>query len=222
MSSFVLKVIAIISMSFDHVGYLIMGGSSWFNYLGRFAFPIFAFQISEGYTHTKNVYKYMFRLFVFAIISQIPFILFQYSMGIHLSLNIFFTLLFGLLAIFIYDKTKYKFLGILCAFILGFIAELCKFDYGFYGIAMIFLFHLFRNNKLAIFFSFIITVFLRTLYNIYLYGFNISFIYSSIFVIGTLFFIYLYNGKKGRNIKYLLYFFYPAHLFLIYLASVIF
>lgn len=206
-------------MSFDHVGYLIMGGSSWFNYIGRFAFPIFAFQISEGYTHTKNVYKYMFRLFVFAIISQIPFMLFQYSMGINLSLNIFFTLLFGLLAIFIYDKIKYKFLGILCAFILGVIAELCKFDYGFYGIAIIFLFYLFRNNKLAMCLSFIMTVLLKTLYGIYMYGFHMSYIYSSLFVIGALFFICLYNEKKGRNIKYLLYFFYPVHLFLIYLIS---
>lgn len=221
MSSFVLKIIAIISMSFDHVGYLIMGGSSWFNYIGRFAFPIFAFQISEGYTHTKNVYKYMFRLFVFAIISQIPFMLFQYSMGINLSLNIFFTLLFGLFAIFIYDRIKYKFLGILCAFILGVIAELCKFDYGFYGIAIIFLFYLFRNNKLAMCLSFIMTVLLKTLYGIYMYGFHMSYIYSSLFVIGALFFICLYNEKKGRNIKYLLYFFYPVHLFLIYLISLI-
>ena len=221
MSSFVLKIIAIISMSFDHVGYLIMGGSSWFNYIGRFAFPIFAFQISEGYSHTKDVYKYLFRLFIFAIISQIPFMLFQYSMGINLSLNVFFTLLFGLLAIFIYDKIKYKFLGILCAFILGIIAELCKFDYGFYGITIIFLFYLFRSNKLAMCLSFIVTVFLKTLYRIYMYGFHMSYIYSSIFVVGTLLFICLYNEKKGRNIKYLLYFFYPVHLFLIYLLSLI-
>lgn len=221
MSSFVLKIIAIISMFFDHIGYLIMGGSSWFNYIGRFAFPIFAFQLSEGYTHTKNLYKYIFRLFVFAIISQIPFMLFQYSMGINLSLNVFFTLLFGLLAIFIYDKTKYKFIGILCAFVLGIIAEFCKFDYGFYGIAIIFLFYLFRNKKFKMCLSFIIIVILRTLYSLYIYSFNISFIYSSLFVVGTLFFICLYNGKKGRNIKYLLYFFYPVHLLLIYLMSLI-
>lgn len=221
MSSFILKIIAIISMSFDHVGYLIMGGSSWFNYIGRFAFPIFAFQISEGYLHTKDVYKYLFRLFIFAIISQIPFMLFQYSMGINLSLNVFFTLLFGLLAIYIYDKLKYKFLGILCAFILGVISKICSFDYGFYGIAIIFIFYLFRNNKLAMCLSFVITVLLKTLYRIYMYGFRVSYIYSSLFVIGALFFICLYNGKKGRNIKYLLYFFYPVHLFLIYLISLI-
>mgnify|MGYP003291034820 CR=1 FL=1 len=221
MSSFILKIIAIISMSFDHVGYLIMGGSSWFNYIGRFAFPIFAFQISEGYLHTKDIYKYLFRLFIFAIISQIPFMLFQYSMGINLSLNVFFTLLFGLLAIFIYDKIKYKFLGILCAFILGLVAELCSFDYGFYGIAIIFIFYLFRNNKLAMCLNFIIAVLLKNLYRIYMYGFRVSYIYSSLFVIGALFFICLYNGKKGRNIKYLLYFFYPVHLFLIYLISLI-
>lgn len=52
MSSFVLKIIAIISMVFDHGGYVLFKSISPFNYIGRIAFPIFAFQISEGYIHT--------------------------------------------------------------------------------------------------------------------------------------------------------------------------
>ena len=62
MSSFALKILACISMLFDHTGYLIFNGSSFFNYIGRLAFPIFAFQIAEGYTHTKDLKKYVFRL----------------------------------------------------------------------------------------------------------------------------------------------------------------
>ena len=58
MSSFVLKIIAIITMFIDHVGYAIFGKFSFFNYIGRIAFPIFAFQISEGYSHTKDLKKY--------------------------------------------------------------------------------------------------------------------------------------------------------------------
>jgi len=76
MSSFVLKIIAIITMFIDHVGYAIFGKFSFFNYIGRIAFPIFAFQISEGYSHTKDLKKYFLRLFIFAIISQVPFMLF--------------------------------------------------------------------------------------------------------------------------------------------------
>ena len=87
MSSFVLKMIAIISMFIDHIGYVIFGKFSYFNYIGRLAFPIFAFQISEGYIHTKNLKKYFLRLFLFAIISQIPFMLFHNLISTGFSLN---------------------------------------------------------------------------------------------------------------------------------------
>ena len=73
MSSFVLKIIAIISMFLDHLSYSIYGHFSWLNYLGRLAFPIFAFQITEGYSHTKDLKKYFLRLGIFALISQIPY-----------------------------------------------------------------------------------------------------------------------------------------------------
>ena len=105
MTSFVLKIIALITMFIDHLGYAIYGKFSYLNYIGRIAFPIFAFQISEGFVHTKNIKKYFIRLLVFAIISQLPFMLFlsTFSKNIY-ELNIFFTLSFGLLAIFIFDK----------------------------------------------------------------------------------------------------------------------
>lgn len=106
MTSFILKIIACITMFLDHIGYVIYGKLSWFNYIGRIAFPIFAFQISEGYVHTKNLKKYFFRLLIFAFVSQIPFMLFSSSFSNSISLNIFFTLFLGLLAIFLYDKIK--------------------------------------------------------------------------------------------------------------------
>lgn len=109
MSSFVLKMIAVISMCFDHFGYLFSAGNfSFCNLIGRLAFPIFAFQISEGYTHTRDLKKYFWRLFLFAVISQIPFNLFEYAFGFDLTLNIFFTLLLGLTAICAYDKIPNK------------------------------------------------------------------------------------------------------------------
>lgn len=79
---------------------------------GRIAFPIFAFQITEGYMHTKDLKKYFKRLILFAIISQIPFMLFLSTFTSPFTLNIFFTLLFGLFAIYIYDKIPNKFLGL--------------------------------------------------------------------------------------------------------------
>ena len=109
MSSFVLKIIAVVTMFIDHLGYIIWGRVTFFNYIGRLAFPIFAFQISEGYLHTKNLKKYFLRLIIIAIVSQIPYSLFlsTYSND-YTSPNIFFTLISGLLSITIYDKLKEK------------------------------------------------------------------------------------------------------------------
>lgn len=41
--------------------------------LGRLAFPIFAFQIAEGYARTHNFKRYLGRMFLFALISELPF-----------------------------------------------------------------------------------------------------------------------------------------------------
>ena len=67
MNSFILKMIAIVTMFIDHIGYAILGKFSFFNYIGRIAFPIFALQISEGYSHTRNLKKYFLRLFILAV-----------------------------------------------------------------------------------------------------------------------------------------------------------
>ena len=105
MTSFTLKIIALITMFIDHLGYAIFNKFSFFNYIGRVAFPIFAFQISEGFHYTKNVKKYFARLLLFAMFSQIPFMLFLsiFSNNIY-KLNVFFTLFLGLFSIYIYDK----------------------------------------------------------------------------------------------------------------------
>ena len=92
MSAFVLKIIAAFFMICDHSSYVIFGHSSFLNYIGRFAFPIFAYQISEGYVYTHNLKKYFLRLFVFALVSQIPFMLFLSIFYNGFKLNIFFTL----------------------------------------------------------------------------------------------------------------------------------
>ena len=214
MSSFVLKMIAIISMFIDHIGYVIFGKFSYFNYIGRLAFPIFAFQISEGYIHTKNLKKYFLRLFLFAIISQIPFMLFHNLISTGFSLNIFFTLLLGLSCIFIYDKLKYKSLGIIISTLIGLLAEYLHCDYGFYGVSIILIFYIFKNNFVNASLFFIMATLIKYLipyikngsYNAYLFAYTII----------PVVFITLYNGKKGKNTKYLLYLFYPIHLLLIY------
>lgn len=224
MTSFVLKIIACIAMLIDHSGYIIFGGFSWFNYIGRLAFPIFAFQISEGYIHTRNFKKYLYRLLIFAIISQIPFMLFCSIFSNSIGLNVIFTLFFGLVSIIAYDKCN-KFFGIIIAIILGISAQILNCDYGFYGVAITFLFYVCNKNKLLLAFSFVVATVIRYTFDVlkyHEYGIDIlkfAFNYYLPYCICTLlsvFFIILYNKKKGPNVKYLLYLFYPLHMLLVY------
>ena len=150
MSSFVIKLIAIITMLCDHSGDAILGRFSFLNVIGRIAFPLFCFQIVVGYKHTKNVNKYLLRLFIFGLISQIPFSLFTFSyLGRIDLLNVFFTLAIGLLAIYILDvfPKKYKFLAIILNLVLMIIAEFAQTDYGWFGVCLIICIYLFYNDK---------------------------------------------------------------------------
>ena len=113
MSIFIIKIIACITMFLDHIKYAIpMTNNYVTKYLGRFAFPLFAFIITEGYVHTKDLRKYYKRLIIFAIISQIPFMLFRTLVGEYLMLNVIFTLLLGLISITVYDKIEKRYFSI--------------------------------------------------------------------------------------------------------------
>lgn len=214
MSTFVLKLIAIITMAIDHIGVVFIPSNTWlylvFRGIGRLAFPIFAFLIVEGFYHTSNIKKYLLRLGIFALISEVPFDLAFYNTYFNMKhQNIFFTLFLGLLAIYlinmIENKYKDKILlvnladaGITIAFCI--IAALLQTDYRYMGILLIVAFYLFRGNKLLLGISMLV------LSN------SIIQMLSVLAIIPIAF----YNGKKGKNIKYFFYVFYPAHLLVLY------
>ncbi|MCI8587180.1 MAG: hypothetical protein HFJ49_01040, partial [Clostridia bacterium] len=177
MTSFLLKIIGIISMAFDHIGLTILNKLSFFNLIGRLSFPIFAFQATEGYVHTKNFKNHIMKLLLFACISQIPFMLFisTFSNDIF-SLNVLFTFILGLLAIYFYDKSTNKLLGTLLVLLFGIIAELLKTDYGIYGVFLMFVFYIFKNKKFLMILSSIILMILY--YGFYAFKFyNLKIIY---------------------------------------------
>lgn len=239
MSSFVIKIIAIITMFCDHFSDAILGKLSFLNIIGRIAFPLFCFQIVIGYKHTKNVNKYLLRLFIFSLISQVPFSLFTYAyLGQINLLNVFFTLCLGLLAIYILDiaPKKYKILALLIDVIIMLFAEFAKTDYGWFGVCLILCFYLFYNDKKSepaknvsensiTFFNnnvLFCIVYLTLCIIKYSSYFGLTYTYIVVAeIIGTFFpviFMLLYNGKKGPGLKYLFYIFYPLHLLILVIA----
>ena len=191
----------------------VAGGDTRLNVIGRISFPIFAFTLSEGYIHTRDLKKYLFRLFIFAMSIQMPSILFNYNY----PMNIFFTLFLGLFTICILNLKKSwikePFMKIIKAILIIFIlyfSQKINLDYGAYGILLIMIFNIFRNNNLKILISFLtLNIFNLVFPNVF------QIVHTQIFSLISLIFIFLYNGEKGRNIKYFFYLFYPIHFFIL-------
>ena len=212
MSLFVLKIIGLITTFLDHYQFMI-GGSEIFRIIGRVAFPIFAFTLSEGYVHTRNLKKYLLRIFCFAVGIQILFILFGYGSIV----NIFFTLFFGLVAIYILnlkkDLVKEPFMKVIKVILIAgilYLAQVLQLDYGAYGILLIMIFNAFRNDKLKILMSFLVL----NMFNI-IFPNVFQIIDTQIFSLISLIFIFMYNGEKGKSIRYFFYLFYPVHFFIL-------
>ena len=218
MTSFILKIIGIITMLSDHIGDAIYGKFSFFNLIGRIAFPIFAFQAVQGYINTKNFKKYMIRLFIFACISQIPFMLFLSTFTTGFSLNIFFTFFLGLLSLFMYDKCKNKLIGFLLVIFTSIIAEIIHVDYGAFGILLIFVFYFFKDKKLQMIIIATLLCFAKYIPSIIEFPIlYMHYLSCALFTSLSLIFIWFYNKKQGPKAKYFFYIFYPLHLLILYL-----
>ncbi len=225
MSIFVIKIIACITMVFDHVKYAIPSLENFITlYFGRIAFPLFAFCAVEGYVHTKDLNKYIKRLFIAGIISQIPFMLFIsiFSNEI-LTLNIMFTLLLGILSLKYYDMTKNKIAQILGVIGIGFLGEYLNVDYGFFGVFLVFVLYFFRDNKIKKFLAFVILVFVHYIVMCKTIDIFIEYKYwkSAIFTSIPIFIMLLYNGQLGKKVQKFYYWFYPVHLMILYLIGIL-
>lgn len=219
MTVFIIKLIACITMFVDHVKYGIPTLSNYYTIcIGRIAFPLFAFTATEAYIHTSDLKKYFKRLFIFALISQIPFMLFRTLVGEWKMLNIIFTLILGLSCITVFDKIEKKYISLpLCALII-LIGELVNVDYGWYGITMVFIFFLGKKNDI------VLTLLYTALVLLYFYVLKINALDYPIYFIAhmiPLIIAILYNGKKGKSLKMFFYWFYPIHMFAIWLISLI-
>ncbi|MCM3783045.1 conjugal transfer protein TraX [Neobacillus mesonae] len=120
-------------MLIDHIGAVFFPEETVLRIIGRIAFPVYAFSIFLGYIHTRNVKRYTFRLFIIAIISQVPFML-AFNQA---TLNVVWTLLASLLVLQALDKVKNAFVSILIVIAAGLIMEVSTMDYGIYGLLLV-------------------------------------------------------------------------------------
>lgn len=212
-----LKWIAIITMTFDHVGAILYPEFEFLRLIGRLAFPLFAYLLILGMESTRNIRNYFFRLFVFALISQIPFFLATNYAPFEL-LNIFFSLSFGLLFITFFKRgSPLALIPLLSSFIL-------PIDYGIYGLAMIgCMYILTKNTKLGV-------VSLLLLNGLFLVPFN-----SQLLSLAALPLIVFHNNgalNMSKPLsgnykilllrKYFFYVYYPLHLTFLYIIKLYF
>lgn len=227
-----LRLIAIVLMIFDHVWATFLSFGNWMTYLGRLAFPIFAFQLAEGFVHTKNVKKYALRLGIFALVSELPFNLFYGSSWVNpFHQNVLFTFLLGLAAMVVIDRMKTlrtakTIAGGVALLLLIAVASVVTFpDYGFSGFAMIVLFYVCRDFPFAWLAQLVGMVCINIVFAegmtipITVFGHVIEFAKQG-FAVFALPIIWCYGGRKGKSnkfIQYGSYAFYPVHMIILYL-----
>ncbi|QEY34394.1 hypothetical protein FL966_04615 [Caproiciproducens galactitolivorans] len=210
-----IKILAIVTMLIDHIGAIFFPQIPLFRIIGRLSFPLFCFFIAQGVLYTSNVRAYLGRLFLFALLSEIPYDLAFYStIWNPQKQNVFFTLFFGLAAISFlrtFLETK-PFLACTLAVIPVLTAEVLHTDYGWFGVTLVILFYCLRDVKTK---GVLLFVLFNTGYS-FLTG-TIK-LYAAAAGVPILF----YSGKKGKpDWKYFFYVFYPAHLLLLYFVRIV-
>ena len=208
-----LKLIACVTMLLDHIGASIYRSTA-LRIIGRLSFPIYCFLLAEGIRRTRDPKKYLLRLGLGALLSELPFDLLFYG-GLTLrSQNVMLTLFLGaamLLAMQKYSKPPIRLL-LIGAFCL--LAELLNTDYGGKGILLIALFGL--TDRLPIHLAGLVLISLLSSFGrIRLLGLPVP---IQLFGVLAMIPIGLYNGRKltgSRPVQWSFYLFYPVHMLLL-------
>ena len=203
LSGSALKCIALLSMIIDHTAYVLLTKGTHvyivMRAVGRLAFPLYCFLITEGFLHTRDRKRYGLRLFLFALISELPWNLMNKGTLLYEKQNVFFTLLLGYLGLcaleYFRERPGYR----LCALMTLFLAAVfLKADYGAAGYGLILLLYVLRDQKIL----------QAALGSCFLSG---SWKAALAFIP-----INLYNGERGfvRSawLKYAFYVIYPLHM----------
>ena len=232
LSSFQLKVIALVFMFTEHLGrYLgdILPDRFplYLEYTGRIVAPIFFFLAVESYFKTSDRLRYIKRLYIWAIImfagnflvGNLVKYLYQPENYFPIGQNIFLSIAFGVSMVAALEWAKIqtgykKWSGYVLA---GFFILASLFSEASYnGLAMALVFYFFYSKKPTLYFAYAGLSLLFLLWGLtnrqYFWEFEFQWM-----MIAALPLIMLYNGERGRySLKYLFYTFYPLHIWVLY------
>lgn len=204
-----IKLIALITMVIDHVGLVLLDNNIIFRIIGRLSFPLFAYSTFIGYFKTKDLKKYLLRLLLIGIISE-PIFMIVFNKNI-LTLNVMFALLFEVLLLYSLDKKKWLYIPFIFTFLI-----LLNIEYSLFILLYTLMFYYLRNKKYLFITCYILLYLYLILYDFPSVVFNISFF--MVFALPLMVFKTNINVKIN---KWFYYIFYPAHLLLLYLISLI-
>lgn len=192
-----IKLIAIITMTIDHIGYVFFPDILIFRIIGRIAFPLFVYSMMIGYFRTKDLTKYIVRLLIIGIISQFPYsLLFNVCRP-----NVMFTLIVALLFYYSLDEKKWWIIPFLVV-----IPFLLNFEYSIIYLFLVPIFYYFRNNGIFLSISFILFYLNYLIYPVD------SFSIATFFTILCLPFILIKTNINIKINKYFYYLYYPVHI----------
>ena len=221
----------------DHLWGTVVPGNDWLTCIGRLTFPIFAFLLVEGYFHTHNLKKYMGRLLVFALISEIPFNLAMSGRLFYpVHQNVLFSFLISLALVHWNHTARGKgrvrqiLVGAVSVFLGYIVGLLTMVDYYHAGILTVLAFYFFRGRgwwqrlgQLACLWYINMELLGGYGYQLQLFG-REFFLVRQGFALLALIPIWLYRGNPGSKSKLLQIFnyaFYPAHLLVLGLIKLL-
>lgn len=235
LSAAALHILAMAFMLMDHLWATLLPAQEWLTCVGRIAFPIFAFMAVEGYFHTHNLKKYLLRMLIFAVISEVPFDLMYGGTWFYpVHQNVIWTLMMGLVGIHLMKsvrKKKSTFVYILVSAIVvilgGLLGTLSMVDYYGIGVLTVFIFYFFRGRKWWCLLGQMLTLYWVNvellgglMYPIRLFGMEFELCQQGLALLALLP-IWLYRGRQGYHSKpfqYFCYAFYPIHMLVIVLV----